>query len=101
MVQRSTLQAPSPGTAYNYVVVVATRWQSILGISRPQNVGECTIYLNAFDSNDNVIREDEMRLDPGDIKKRYIPSKAATKIVFVCDRACYESAILEYDTPNV
>jgi hypothetical protein len=100
MVDRTYVDAPCPGTATNYVVVVGTPEQCLYGIGNPKNTGGCLFTIHAMDSGGAVIDGAGLSLDVGESANWYNPPQGTAQIVVVCVDSCTGAARLEYDMPN-
>ena len=52
---RKTINLPCPGSASNFVVIVATAWQSKYGLGNPKNIGNCELFISPLDENGEPI----------------------------------------------
>lgn len=98
---RTAFTLTCPGSATNYVVIVATAWQSKFGLGYPKNVGDCELFIVPLDENGRPIEDGKLnvQLKPGDSMSWYYPPPDTAQIVAVCSKICHGSAILEIDTP--
>lgn len=98
---RKTINLPCPGSASNFVVIVATAWQSKYGLGNPKNVGNCELFISPLDENGKPIEggHRNVQLSPGKSMAWYYPPEGTAQIVAVCSKVCHGRAILEIDLP--
>jgi hypothetical protein len=100
MVDRTTISAPCPGTATNYVTIIDSSWQCAYGIGNPLNTGNCQLFIHGMDANGAFINDGYLALNPGDSVGWYTPPSGSVKVVMACDSSCTGQTQLEYDLPN-
>jgi hypothetical protein len=99
MVDRSTAEAPCPGSSSNFVVILDSVWKCQWDLGHPRNIGTCTLYLDPLDGAGKSMGVD-FTLNPGDQVPWVTPPPGTAQLAIVCDSSCSGRAILEYDTPS-
>lgn len=98
---RSSLEAPCPGSRDSAVAVVSGRMKCSFGIGNPENTGDCAISIAGVDANGNLLRPNLVLQPGGALGHRWVPPPGAVSIVFACFNDCVGTAVLEFDTPSV
>jgi hypothetical protein len=107
-VDRTSLQAPCPGSLANAVTVVSGADKCVFGVGNPLNTGTCRIALGGLDGDGQPINRiggvfvGDLVLQPGEGRMRYIPPPGTVTLVFCSftDSTSDDTAMLEFDTPN-
>jgi hypothetical protein len=89
-------QLSCPGSRDN-AVQLTNEFTSPAGIGHPMNSGECQIFIDALDSEDNSLKQ--LALDPGDSRDWFSPPAGTVSIWVVCSSSCSGRGELTYDTP--
>ena len=85
-----------PGSKTN-AVQLTNEFTTPSGIGHPTNTGNCQIFIDALDAEDNSLMQ--LALNPGDGRDWFSPPDGAVSIKVVCNSGCSGQGELTYDTP--
>ncbi len=95
---------PCPGSSSN-AITIAGPTQSALGFSNLVNTGQCTLSIQALDSNGKPLapgpntHNSTFNLAPGQSLGKWVPPPGTAKVIVACFTSCpgTNSTTLEYD----